>query len=327
MKFTDGYWRLRKGVTMHRPAEAYDVTATSDRLTIYAPARPIGHRADTLNNALLTVELWSPLEGVIGVRLTHFAGGQDRGPHFVLAAGPSAARAVVDDESATLTSGRLVARVPRSGGWRIDFLGDGQPLTTSPARGMGYAEVEDAGAFTFGQLTLGVGENAYGLGERFTPFVKNGQVVDIWNRDGGTASEQAYKNIPFYLTNRGYGVFVNDPGPVSFEVGSEQVTRVQFSLPGQSLEFFVIYGPSPKEVLEKYTALTGRPALPPAWAFGLGLGTSFTTSYDEATVTSFIQGMAERQIPLAVFHFDCFWMREFNWCDFVWDARTFPAPP
>jgi alpha-D-xyloside xylohydrolase len=328
MKFTDGYWQLRKGVTMYRPAEAYDVQAAADRLTIYAPARPIGHRGDTLNNALLTVEFWSPLADVIGVRLVHFAGGQDHGPHFDLASGPAgAARAAVDGEAATLTNGRLAARVPRTGGWRIDFLGDGQPLTSSPARGMGHAEVAGEGPFTFGQLTLGVGENAYGLGERFTPFVKNGQVVYIWNRDGGTASEQAYKNIPFYLTNHGYGAFVNDPGPVSFEVASEHVTRAQFSLPGQSLEYFVIYGPSPKEVLEKYTALTGRPALPPAWSFGLWLSTSFTTSYDEATVTSFIQGMAEREIPLAVFHFDCFWMREFNWCDFVWDKRTFPDPP
>ena len=65
------------------------------------------------------------------------------------------------------------------------------------------------------QLALGVGENVYGLGERFTPFVKNGQAVDIWNADGGTGSEQAYKNVPFYLTNRGYGVLVNHPEQVS----------------------------------------------------------------------------------------------------------------
>lgn len=63
-----------------------------------------------------------------------------------------------------------------------------------------------------------------GLGERFTSFVKNGQVIDIWNRDGGTSSEQAYKNIPFYLTNRGYGVFVNHPECVSFEVATERVS-------------------------------------------------------------------------------------------------------
>lgn len=62
------------------------------------------------------------------------------------------------------------------------------------------------------ELDLRVGEWVYGLGERFTSFLKNGQVVDIWNKDGGTSSEQSYKNIPFYVTNKGYGVLVNDPG-------------------------------------------------------------------------------------------------------------------
>lgn len=75
---------------------------------------------------------------------------------------------------------------------------------------------------------------------------------------------------------------------------------------------------------DTYTALTGRPALPPAWALGLWLTTSFTTDYDEATVGRFIDGMAERGIPLSVFHFDCFWMRAYQWCDFDWDAETFP---
>lgn len=176
------------------------------------------------------------------------------------------------------------------------------------------------------QLGLGVGECVYGLGERFTAFVKNGQVVDIWNKDGGTGSEQAYKNIPFYLTNKGYGVFVNHPELVSFEVASERVAKVQFSVVGEYLEYYIINGPTPKEVLERYTALTGRPALPPAWSFGLWLTTSFTTSYDEKTVNSFVDGMAERDLPLHVFHFDCFWMREFEWCNFRWDDRVFPDP-
>ncbi|BDZ49618.1 alpha-xylosidase [Frondihabitans sucicola] len=156
--------------------------------------------------------------------------------------------------------------------------------------------------------------------------MKNGQTVDIWNADGGTSSEQAYKNVPFYLTNRGYGVLVNDPGKVAFEVGSEAVERVQFSVRGESLEYFLIYGPTQKDVLERYTQLAGRPALVPAWSYGLWLTTSFTTEYDEATVTSFIDGFTARDLPLAAFHFDCFWMREFNWTDFEWDSRGFPDP-
>ena len=191
---------------------------------------------------------------------------------------------------------------------------------------MGYMQTADRGNHVVEQLSLGVGECVYGLGERFTAFVKNGQVVEIINKDGGTASEQAYKNVPFYLTNRGYGVLVNETGPVSFEIGSEKVARVQFSLEGESLEYFLIYGPTPKDILRKLTALTGRPALPPSWSFGLWLSTSFTTNYDENTVTGFIDGMKQRDLPLHVFHFDCFWMREFEWTNFEWDPRVFPDP-
>lgn len=114
-------------------------------------------------------------------------------------------------------------------------------------------------------------------------------------------------------------MLVNHPENVSFEVGSEKVSKVQFSVEGEYLEYFVIDGPTPKEVLNRYTRFTGRPALPPAWSFGLWLTTSFTTNYDEATVNSFIDGMAERDLPLHVFHFDCFWMKAFQWCDFEWD--------
>lgn len=326
MKFTDGYWRMREGVHAFYPAQAYDVETTRDSFTVHAPTRPIRHRGDTLGGPLLTVEFSSPLADVIRVRLTHLAGQQPRPPQFEVLTTAAQDVTIRDDHTAVvLTSGRLSVRVPRGDTWCVEFIADDHTVTTSGPRAMGIV-VEGGKHYIHEQLSLGVGECVYGLGERFTAFVKNGQVVDMWNRDGGTSSEQAYKNIPFYLTNRGYGVFVNHPGEVSFEVASEKVSRVQFSVADQFLEYFVIYGPTPKEVLEKYTALTGRPALPPAWSFGLWLTTSFVTSYDEETVTSFIAGMAARDLPLHVFHFDCFWMREFNWCDFEWDKRTFPDP-
>ncbi len=326
MKFTNGYWLMREGVRAAFPAQAYDIDVTPDSLTVYAPTKPIHHRGDTLDGPLLTVQFSAPMADVIRVKLTHFAGQRPKTPQFELFEQPDSPVSVTSDEqAATLTSGRLAVRVQRGERWQVDFVGDGQIITGSGPKGMGIIQNSD-GHFMHEQLSLGVGENVYGLGERFTPFVKNGQVVDIWNEDGGTSSELAYKNIPFYLTNRGYGVLVNHPEKVSFEVASEKVSRVQFSVPGHSLEYLVIYGPTPKEVLQKYTALTGRPALPPPWSFGLWLTTSFTTSYDEATVTSFIQGMADRDLPLHVFHFDCFWMKEYHWTDFQWDERVFPDP-
>ena len=326
MKFTDGYWLLRDGVQARYPAQVYDVTAEPDALTVFAPTRKIEHRGDTLNEPLLTVRCTSPAPDVISVSVSHFLGASQRQPQFRLHADPSAqVRIKVDDNHAAITSGALSARFRRDEGWALEFLGNGNPLTASTNKAM--ALITESGEYYIReQLSLGVGEFVYGLGERFGPLVKNGQVVDIWNADGGTSSEQAYKNVPFYLTNRGYGVFVNHPGLVSFEVGSEAVSRMQFSVAGQTLEYLVIYGPTPAEILRKYTGLTGRPALPPPWSFGLWLSTSFTTSYDEKTVTSFVDGMASRDLPLSVFHFDCFWMREFHWCDFTWDNRTFPDP-
>ena len=98
---------------------------------------------------------------------------------------------------------------------------------------------------------------------------------------------------------------------------------VQFSVPGETIDFCVIYGPTPKQILDRYTALVGRPANVPAWSYGLWLTTSFTTKYDEKTINSFIDGMAERDIPLSAFHYDCYWMREFHWTDFEWDKRFF----
>jgi alpha-D-xyloside xylohydrolase len=193
-------------------------------------------------------------------------------------------------------------------------------------KGLAYDDGGRHDTFMRQQLSLSVDEHIYGLGEHFTPFVKNGQSIDIWNADGGTSTEQSYKNIPFYISDRGYGVLVNHPEKVSFEIATEMVTKAEFSVQGESLDYFIFGGPTMKDVIEKYTDLTGKPSLPAPWTFGLWLSTSFTTNYDEKTVNSFVDGMFERGIPLAVFHFDCFWMKEFHWSDFKWDERVFPDP-
>jgi alpha-D-xyloside xylohydrolase len=326
LKFTDGYWMLRDGVRASYPIEVLDVTTAPGAFSVYAPTQPIRHRGDLLKGPVVTLTYSSPMPDVIGVTVTHFAGEQVREPRFTLH--EEAADAVVSagDEAAVLTSGELSVRVARSGPWRVEFSAGGRTLTANGPKSTAIMETADGAHHIREQLDLGVDHHVYGLGERFGPLVKNGQSIDIWNADGGTASEQAYKNVPFYLTDASYGVFVDHPGRVSFEVASESVARTQFSVEGQSLRYFVIYGPTPKDILRRYTALTGRPARLPAWSFGLWLSTSFTTSYDEATVTSFIDGMAERDLPLSVFHFDTFWMREFHWCDFEWDPRAFPDP-
>ncbi len=346
MKFSDGQWFLRPGVRATYAHEAHEVRVEGDRVVALAAARPVGSRGNVIDMPVLTVTLSAVAEGVIKVRIERHIGGR-RSPGFQFREVAGAGRAMLTAQSGILQSGALRAELSKGAPWELSFwrgdlrltgsgvksiahleLGQGATVSAEPAGLAGVTATGLAPARTYvrEQLSLGVGEVVYGLGERFGPLVKNGQSIDIWNCDGGTSSEQAYKNIPFYLTNRGYGVLVNQPEHVSFEVGSESVEHVSFSVPGEALEYLVFDGPTPAEVIDRYTALTGRPAVLPAWSYGLWLSTSFTTDYDEATVNSFVDGMRAREIPISVFHFDCFWMREFRWTDLQWDPRVFPDP-
>ncbi|EOG5373230.1 alpha-xylosidase [Cronobacter turicensis] len=328
MKISDGNWLIQPGLSLLHPVQVFDVEQRDGEMVVYAAPRDVRERAGQLDIPLFTLRFFSPQEGIVGVRIEHFQGVPDHGLHYPLNAQAHVPVELREtDRYAELKSGALSVRVTKGENWALDFLRDGERITGSQVKNNGYVQDSNTGgSYVFERLDLGVGETVYGLGERFTALVKNGQTVETWNRDGGTSTEQAYKNIPFYLTNRGYGVLVNHPECVSFEVASEKVSKVQFSVAGEYLEYFVIDGPTPKAVLDRYTRFTGRPALPPAWSFGLWLTTSFTTNYDEETVNRFIDGMAERQLPLHVFHFDCFWMKAFQWCDFEWDPATFPDP-
>lgn len=305
MKFTNGYWMIRDGVDALYAREAYELAAdaTTESLNVLAPTSVVRGRYDTLNLPTFNVDITTPAEGVIRVCAEHWQGATEY-PGFPLNAdepgnrdyvtvqanGNGDGEVGVNGADVTLTTGGLTVKVVKGAPWNLTFIGeDGKVLTESAGKSLGRFKLgaesnvtaqpvsefgvtmdgsarDESDVFIAIQLHLSVGEDVYGLGERFGAYVKNGQSVDIWNEDGGTASEQGYKDIPFYMTSNGYGVLVNNRGHVSFEIGSE---------------------------------------------------------HTEATINSFIDGMAERDIPLAAFHYDCYWMREFHWCDFEWDKRFF----
>lgn len=305
MKFTNGYWMIRDGVDALYAREAYELAAdaTTESLNVLAPTSVVRGRYDTLNLPTFNVDITTPAEGVIRVCAEHWQGATEY-PGFPLNAdepgnrdyvtvqanGNGDGEVGVNGADVTLTTGGLTVKVVKGAPWNLTFIGeDGKVLTESAGKSLGRFKLgaesnvtaqpvsefgvtmdgsarDESDVFIAIQLHLSVGEDVYGLGERFGAYVKNGQSVDIWNEDGGTASEQGYKDIPFYMTSNGYGVLVNNRGHVSFEIGSENT---------------------------------------------------------EATINSFIDGMADRDIPLAAFHYDCYWMREFHWCDFEWDKRFF----
>ncbi|UOQ91830.1 alpha-xylosidase [Halobacillus shinanisalinarum] len=325
MKFTNGFWLNREGYDIHHPKSVRDVKVSDNDVTLYAPCKEIEHRGDTLNIPLITIRLSSPEKDTIRVQAYHHKGTSGRKPDFQVEDLSPDVEILNNDKEVVMKSGQLRVKILKEQ-FEMRFYDGDKELTHSNQKGLAWIKGPQNESYMRSQLNLGVGENLYGLGERFTPFIKNGQVVDTWNKDGGTSSEQSYKNVPFYMSNKGYGVFVNHPENVSFEIGSEAVSKSQFSVRGEELDYYIVNGSSPKQVLSNYTNLTGKPELPPAWSFGLWLTTSFTTDYDEETVTHFVDGMAERDIPLSVFHFDCFWMKEFEWSNFEWDRDSFPDP-
>lgn len=335
MKFSNGCWLQREHVGCFSPAQIYDTRITGDEVILCAPTTRINGKGDTLGGVNLTIRISAPYPEVLRIRTYHHMGLQRREPSFEIA--PVEAGHLRIGETAkllTIHSGTLRMEIEKENG-QFTFYRGNEKLTASGRNDLAYMKTDWTGlpydkgsedAYMRERLTLSVGELIYGMGEHFTPFVRNGQTIEIWNEDGGTSTEQAYKNIPFYLSSRGYGVFVNHPEQVSFEVASESVSAVQFSVAGEQLDYMLINGPTMKEALMRYTDITGKPSLPAPWTFGLWLSTSFTTDYDEKTVTEFVDGMLERDIPLAVFHFDCCWMKEFHWSDMRWDSGVFPDP-
>ncbi len=328
MKFTNGYWMLRDEMEASYAVEYAKHTVNGNKLEVYLPAKHMSGRGDALNIALLTLTLSSPQEGVIKVSAVHHKGMPYKGPFAAVKNENPNVTIEETEDQLIYKSGTLKAVIDKApNAYKLAFYEGDEFLTESSFRNLAYMHNRETGKnYMVEQLLLDVGEYVYGLGERFTPFVKNGQIVEMWNEDGGTASEIAYKNIPFYITNKGYGVLVDNEGDVAYEIGSEKVERVQFSVESERLDYYFISGKTPMGTVEKYTELTGKPALPPAWSFGLWLTTSFTTDYDENTTSSFIQGMADRDIPLHVFHFDCYWMERFKWCNFQWDNEVTTNP-
>lgn len=252
MKFYNGCWLLREGYASFSPVHIYDVKEEKDSVTLVAPTSRIREKGDTLGGINLTVKVTAPFPEVIRVQVLHHRGVKPDVTQFELNLPEEQSFFHMEetDEEIIVSNGHLSLRINKEN-WSMIYERDGKLLTKSDARGLAYIKTDWKGfaydkqtddAYMYQQLGLSVDELIYGLGEHFTPFVKNGQSISIWNEDGGTSTEQAYKNIPFYLSDRGYGVFVNHPERVEFEVATEHVAKVGFSVKGECLDYFLING-------------------------------------------------------------------------------------
>jgi alpha-D-xyloside xylohydrolase len=167
----------------------------------------------------------------------------------------------------------------------------------------------------------------YGFGEKFFVHNKRGHTITSWNLDAyGVETERAYKNIPFFLCSKGYGVLVNSTGRLEHAVGDPMYSGASYVLTveDQQLDYLVIRGPSFKHILRRYADLTGYAPVPPQWAFGLWMSRCYF--HNRAVVEEVARKLRDLDIPCDVVVFDGYWMRDAHLCDFVWDEERFSNP-
>lgn len=195
----------------------------------------------------------------------------------------------------------------------------GRPLPFCFAR-----RPEDLSQSMAAAFSLHAGEMIFGCGESFTAPNKRGQCVSLWTQDAhGSQTPEMYKPVPFFLSNRGYGMFVHGSSPMLFDFGHSYAdTQVLFS-GDDSLDLFVFLG-NPAEILSSYTGLTGRSPVPPLWSFGLWM--SRITYGSEAETRSVAAKLREHRIPCDVIHLDTGWF-EHDWrCNYEFSTSRFAHP-
>ncbi|KAG6884937.1 hypothetical protein C0993_007119 [Termitomyces sp. T159_Od127] len=330
MKFTDGFWLLKNGVKPYYGLQVVQATSDETGYNLQVSTRPIRHRGDTLG-------------GVVGVRIDHFSHVEPF-PNIPLFpdAKPIPDVSIKRDESKlSLSTGGLRAEITENpytitfkspkriltfagekhqalfdvpSKWTLGSASNTSCLTNDLASNPNPAPLPPIIRYINSELNISPGELIYGFGEQFTALIKNGQAIKIWNQDGGTSSEQAYKCIPFYITNRNYGVFINHPGEVEVEVGSEKVSRVGVSVAVWLLLFEM------QVKIDVFSWLDPGEIYPNDWS------SCPFTKLDLWIVAFNVVPNVLFERYVRVFHLDCFWMKQYEWCSFTFDPDNFPDP-
>ncbi|MFL6331820.1 MAG: TIM-barrel domain-containing protein [Pyrinomonadaceae bacterium] len=198
-------------------------------------------------------------------------------------------------------AGRLLTRTQNAGDPATYFT----PIPFSFVR-----RASDLARLTAATFELAHDEKIFGCGESFTRLDKRGQRVNAWTRDGmGVQNEFMYKPIPFFLSSRGYGMFVHTSAPVTFDFGKTYDSHNAIYTGDENLDIFVFLG-EPKDILSEYTALTGRSPVPPLWSFGFWM--SRITYKSEEEVRDVAAKLREHRVPADVIHLDTGWF-ETDW--------------
>ncbi len=173
-------------------------------------------------------------------------------------------------------------------------------------------------------FTLSPDEKIFGCGESFTQLNKRGQKVVLWADDAnGIQNEAMYKPIPFFMSSRGYGIFMHTSTPVTCDFGKYFNAVSSLMIGDDNLDLFIFLG-KPADILDAYTDITGKPSMPPLWSFGLWM--SRISYFSEKEGREVAAKLRENKIPSDVLHFDTGWF-ETDWrCDYKFSKSRFDDP-
>jgi alpha-D-xyloside xylohydrolase len=173
-------------------------------------------------------------------------------------------------------------------------------------------------------FALAPNEKIFGCGESFTSLNKAGQKVNLFVTDPqGPETDQMYKPIPFFMSDRGYGVFMHTSAPVTCDFGATNINATKLFLGDENLDIFLFLG-DPKDILDEYTEIVGKAEMPPLWSFGTWM--SRITYFSEKEGYDVASNIRKNKIPADVIHFDTGWF-ETDWqCDYEFAPSRFSNP-
>ena len=171
---------------------------------------------------------------------------------------------------------------------------------------------------------LSPGERIYGCGESFTSLNKVGQKVHLYVTDPqGPETDGMYKPVPFYFSNRGYGIFMHTSAPATCDFGASYIGAQRLFMADETMDFFIFLG-EPKDILDEYTNLTGKSPMLPLWTFGTWM--SRITYFSQQEGLDIAAKLRENRIPADVIHFDTGWFGVDWQCDYEFARDRFPNP-
>jgi len=260
---------------------------------------------------------------VQGAHAHHSVEISEGGDHISLDSG--ALKVVLDRKEWSLTVVPSHERAVFEQRWEDRQIRGAVTLPTGFSRGAdGRAEFHEV-------YSLEPDEHIYGLGEHFTSFDRKGQRIVSWSRDpvGALTSTATYINVPFLISSRGFGLFFHHSSKITYEIGNPALQTAAVRVADPYLDYFFIYGPSPKEIISRYTELTGRATVPPLWSFGVWWSRCMYRNREQ--VEGIVERLRELDIPGDVVHLDPLWLKgrkkkRLDGCHFEWDEEAFPVP-